>query len=127
MEINNLVIISNFLDRIKDKYPGLIKFDYFTNENNREMVLIKIDCRIDELKDIFHMIRATRINRDGVNIVYYTMNTNRHCHIIQDMFKEINYDLIIEIYNNDFESFDKNIFSVVNLDDIDIFGAIEIV
>ena len=133
MHLENIIIISNFLDRVTDKYKDLghVKYKwlrkYETDELNnikikKELLRIMISCNIDELKNKFYNIQPQRHKQNNNNVVIYCNNQNKHSINIMDVFEDCDYKLTIEIYNDDFEPF-IDIFSViVNLDDLNIFG-----
>jgi len=93
-----------------DKDKINLKFLEKTYDEKRyEMLQIKINCNIDEMKDIFFNIKPKRIIKEKLIINYYIDKHNDN----DELFKmvklfdlTIDYNLNIEIYKKDFEPFD---------------------
>lgn len=139
MHFENIIIVSNFLDRVIDKYKniGAVKYKWLRKytidelnitEVKKELLRITISCNIEELKNIFYRIqpqRKTLTNQtsENINIVVYCNNQNKHSPNIIDIFDDYSYNLVIEIYNDEFKPFLSDLFPIViDIDEMNIFG-----
>lgn len=125
----NVKIYNAFLEHIFSKYqndPDTLIFDCIgTNEKctygNKyvfyEMIRIKINCKIDELKDVFDSIQSKTFNdeKNDVKLSMYLNNQNKDCWRISKIFNDQTYYLTIEIYRTGFKIFDRDENGIIHL------------
>jgi len=130
--MSSIKIHNQFIEHIFDKYgieqgdEDVLSFDLVGSSEKctygkkivfYEMIRIQINCKIDELKDIFNSLQSKTFydEKNDITMSMYLNNQNKDCWKISKIFKNQPYYMIIEIYRSNFKVFDRDEDNVIHL------------